>query len=90
MSSTLSNALCAAIGVTSTRPYPTRKLFCSQTSGAAPAEEAIIVCYDGNDSRWVLRGVQANSDGSCDDGSSSFTRLADSKTLKWIKKVMKR
>ena len=86
-SSTLSNALCAAIGVASTRPHPTRKLFCSQTCGAAPAEEAIIACYDGN--AWVMCGVQATGDDSCDDAGSSFTPLAYSKTLKWIKEVTK-
>ena len=36
-----------------------------------------------------MRGVQSTGDDSCDDGGSSFTRLAYSKTLKWIKKVMK-
>ena len=91
-----SSTSCVAIGqnqrsrtVTSTRPHSTRRLtlFCSETCGAAPAEEAIIVCYDGN--AWVMRGVQSTGDDSCDDGGSSFTRLAYSKTLKWIKKVMK-
>ena len=87
-----SSTSCVAIGrhqrsrtVTSTRPHSTRKLFCSQTCGAAPAEEAIIACYDGN--AWVMRGVQATGDDGCDDGGSSFTRLAFSKTLTWIKKV---